>query len=142
MCGPHATVRGLIRELTGRPGNVVVDMEAGLEHFSRGTPGHVEQLLLVAEPYFKSMETAVRAKALAEELHIPRVAAVANKVRDAREEKTMREFFSRARLRLAAVIPADDAILEADRAGRAPLDRDPASPAVVAIFKLAESLEG
>lgn len=141
MCAPHATVRGLIRELTGQPGHLVVDMEAGLEHFSRGTPGHADTLLLVAEPYFKSMETAVRAARLAAELGIPRVAVVANKVRDAGDQAALREFFERAALPVVGVIPADDGIREADRAGQAPLDHDPTSPAVAAICSLVPALE-
>ncbi len=140
MCAPHATVRGLMRELTEQPGTVVVDLDAGLEHLSRGTPRYVDTLLLVAEPYFKSMETAARSKALAEELGIPRILAVANKVRGAQDEEAMRGFFARAGLPLVGVVPADEVVLEADRAGRAPLDHAAASPAVVEITRLADTL--
>ena len=56
----------------------VVDMEAGLEHLSRGTDRHVDTLLVVAEPYFKALETARRCVELGRELNIPRIAAVAN----------------------------------------------------------------
>ena len=140
MCAAHATVRGLMRELTDQPGTVVVDLDAGLENLSRGTPRYVDTLLLVAEPYFKSMETAARSKALAEELGIPRILAVANKVRGAQDEEAMRGFFARAGLPLVGVIPADEMVLEADRAGRAPLDYDAASPAVIEITSLVDVL--
>lgn len=142
MCAPHATVRGLMRELTGYAGPVVLDLDAGLEHLSRGTPKYVDTLLLVAEPYFKSMETASRSKALAEELGILRVLAIANKVRSPQDEEAMRGFFARAGLPLAGVIPADEMVLEADQAGRAPLDYDAASPAMVEITRLADALTG
>lgn len=140
MCAAHVTVRGLMRELTGHSGTVVVDLDAGLENLSRGTPRYVDTLLLVAEPYFKSMETAARSKALAEELGIPRILAVANKVRGVQDEEAMRSFLARAQLPLIGVIPADEMILEADKVGRAPLDHDAASPAVVEITRLADSL--
>ncbi len=140
MCAAHATVRGLMRELTDQPGTVVVDLDAGLENLSRGTPRYVDTLLLVAEPYFKSMETAARSKALAEELGIPRIMAVANKVRGTQDEEAMRGFFARAGLPLVGVIPADEMVLEADRVGRSPLDHDAASPAVVEITRLVETL--
>jgi len=140
MCAAHATVRGLMRELTDQPGTVVVDLDAGLENLSRGTPRYVDTLLLVAEPYFKSMETAARSKALAEELGIPRILGVANKVRGPQDEEAMRGFFARAGLPLVGVIPADEMVLEADRAGRSPLDHDAASPAVVEITRLADAL--
>jgi CO dehydrogenase maturation factor len=140
MCGAHATVRGLLQELTTPARTVVMDLEAGLEHLSRGTPRHVDAILLVAEPYFKSMETAARCKTLAEELGVTRTVAVANKIRDASDETAMRTFFARVGLPVLGVVPADDQILAADRAGRAPLDHDAGSPAMVAIARLAETL--
>jgi CO dehydrogenase maturation factor len=129
-----------MRDVTEQSDTVVIDMEAGLEHLSRGTPRYVDTLLLVAEPYFKSMETAARSKAMAEELGISRILSVANKVRGPQDEGAMRSFLARAGLPVLAVIPADEAILEADRMGRAPLDCDASSPAVVAITKLADAL--
>jgi CO dehydrogenase maturation factor len=140
MCGAHATVRGLLQELTTPARTVVMDLEAGLEHLSRGTPRHVDAILLVAEPYFKSMETAARSKTLAEELGVARAVVVANKVRGASDEEAMRAFFARVGLPLVGVVPADDRILEADRMGRAPLDHDATSPAMAAISRLADTL--
>ena len=140
MCAAHATVRGLVREVTEQSGTVVIDMEAGLEHLSRGTPRYVDTLLLVTEPYFKSMETAARCKALAEELGIPRILAVANKVRGPRDEEAMRGFFARSGLAVLGIIPADEKILEADQLGRSPMDHDATAPGVVAITRLGDSL--
>ncbi len=140
MCAAHATVRGLMREMTEQAGTVVVDLGAGLENLSRGTPRYVDTLLLVAEPYFKSMETAARSKALAEELGIPRIVAVANKVRGPQDAQAMRDFFARAGLPLVGLIPEDEMLLEADRAGRSPLDHDAHSPAVLEITRLADAL--
>jgi CO dehydrogenase maturation factor len=140
MCAVHATVRGLLHDVTEQAGTVVIDMEAGLEHLSRGTPRYVDTLLLVAEPYFKSMETAARSKAMAEELGIARILAVANKIRGPRDAEAMRSFFTHVGLPLLAFIPADEMILEADQLGRAPLDHDGASPAVMEIARLADAL--
>ena len=57
----------------------ILDLEASPEHLSRGTARHADVLLLVAEPYFRSLE-AVRLQAgLAAETAIGRVAVVANK---------------------------------------------------------------
>ena len=140
MCAAHATVRGLLYDVTEQSGTVVIDMEAGLEHLSRGTPRYVDTLLLVAEPYFKSMETAARSKAMAEELGIARILAVPNKIRGAQDEEAMRRFFTHLGMPFLAFIPADEMILEADQLGRAPLDHDAASPAVVAITRLADAL--
>jgi CO dehydrogenase maturation factor len=94
----------------------------------------------VAEPYVKSMETAARCKALAEELGIPRILAVPNKVRGPRDEEAMRGFFARTGLPVLGIVPADENILEADRSGRFPIDHDATAPAVVEITRLADGL--
>jgi CO dehydrogenase maturation factor len=88
----HATVRGLLHDKTEQAGTVVIDMEAGREHLSRGTPRYVDTLLLVVESYFKSMETAAGCKVMAEELGIPCPLAVPNKARGPREAEAMCSF--------------------------------------------------
>ncbi len=118
----------------------IVDLEAGLEHLSRGTARHVDTLLVVAEPYFKSLETAQRSFSLARDLGIEAVHMVANKVRTARDEETVREFADRHALSLAAVIPYDPAVVEADERGTAPIAHRPDAPSVTAIRRLADQL--
>ena len=38
----------------------IVDMEAGVEHLSRGTGRYVDTLLVTLEPYYKALETSRR----------------------------------------------------------------------------------
>lgn len=118
--------------------DVVVDMEAGVEHLSRGTVRHVDRLLVVIEPYFRSLETGKRTVRLGIELGIGRVEVVANKVRDEADRSAIREFCGARGLDVVAEIPYDDALREAERAGSAPLDFDPDMPAVRAIRPLVE----
>lgn len=118
----------------------VVDMEAGLEHLSRGTIRHVDLALIVVEPYFKSMETGARMNVLARELGIPGVLTVANKVRSAADSDALNEFCRRRNMQPAAEIPYDESFLEAERAGRAPLDHQPEGAGVQALAALAKRL--
>lgn len=142
MCRNHATVRSLLAALVGSSrGPTVADMEAGLENFSRGTPRHVDTLLVVMEPYFRSLETGARAVELGRELGIPRAAAVANKIRSREDEDAIRDFCQARGIPIAAWIPFDEGVLAAERTGRALLDRDDHSPAADAIGLLADSLE-
>jgi len=117
----------------------IVDMEAGLEHLSRGTARHVDTLLVVVEPYFKALEIGGRAADLARELGIRRVLAVANKLRDAEDAAAVRACVDARNLPLAAQVPLDEGIRRADLAGRAPIDVAD-SPAVAAIAALARQL--
>ena len=118
----------------------VVDLEAGLEHLSRGTARHVDTLLLIAEPYFKSLEAAQRSFALAKDLGISRIQMVANKIRSPRDEDTVREFAGRHAVTIAGVIPFDPAVVEADERGTAVMDQRPEATSVAAIRRHADQV--
>lgn len=143
MCSAHGAVRVLLGEIVGsEPRPTVVDIEAGLEHLSRGTARNVGTLLAIFEPYYKSMETAARIVELAHELGIPNVYGVANKVRSADDENALFEFAQKHKIELFGSIPDDETMGRAERAGIAPLDFDASAPAVRAISELASRLNG
>lgn len=119
---------------------VVVDNEASPEHLSRSTTEAVDVMLVVAEPYFKSLETARRYTRMGKDLGIPRVAVIANKVRDASDDAAIREFCEGNDMEVAGVIPFDSALSEAERAGMAPVDYDPEAPSVRAVGALLEQV--
>ncbi len=120
----------------------ITDMEASIEHMSRATIRHVDTMLMVTEPYFRSLETVGRMVPLAKELGIGKVWAVANKVRSERDEEIIRSYCAEHGVELGAVVPWDEAIQEADREGRALMDYDLEAPAVVAVEKIADLIEG
>lgn len=143
MCGAHATVRGFLGELVAKSSDaydIVVDMEAGLEHLSRGTGKHVSRFLAVVEPYYRSMETARRVADLAAELGVGEVDAVLNKVRNDADRDAVAAFCASHNMAIAGEIPYDEGLIEAERAGRPPLDYGPALPSVIAIRRLADEL--
>ena len=134
-------MRGVLGGLVaGASRTTIVDLEAGLEHLSRGTARYVETLLIVGEPYFKSLETASRSFALAKDLGIGQIQMIANKVRTPRDEDSMREYATRHGLPIAAVVPYDEAVVAADERGMALIEYQPAAPSVAAIRGLAEDL--
>ncbi|MDP9386585.1 MAG: AAA family ATPase [Actinomycetota bacterium] len=141
LCSAHATVSGILAD-AGRSGPAVtlLDLEASPENFSRGTTRHVDALLLVVEPYYRSLETARRMGALAAELPIPHVEVVANKLRSPGDIEAIAEFFSNHELEVAALVPWGDAVLDADKEGVPLLDFDPDGPVVAAVSGLADRL--
>lgn len=120
--------------------DIVVDMEAGLEHMSRGTGRHLTKFVATIEPYFRSMEVANRVIGLARELGIEDVVAVSTKVRDEGDRKAIAEYCAAHSIQLAGEIPFDASLLEAERSGKTPIDYNPDSPAVKAIELLADTL--
>jgi len=65
---------------------------------------------------------------------------VANKIRTARDAESVREFADRHALDIAATIPFDGAVVEADQDGVALIDHWPDAPSVAAIQQLADRL--
>ncbi len=137
-------MRSLLGELATGGTNeevTITDMEASIEHMSRATIRHVEAMLIVTEPYFRSLETVGRIAPLARELGIEHIWAVANKVRSPRDEEILRSYCKEHGIEIGGVVPFDEAIQEADREGRALIDYGPTAPAVSAIEGIADLLE-
>ncbi len=118
-CSGHATVRSLLADALADVDVTLVDMEAGLEHLSRsgGTLAYADVLLVVCEPTRKSVLTAVRTAALAEELGIPHVLAVGNKARTSEDVEFLASELSAEKIDLVGVLTYDARIAESDRAG-------------------------
>lgn len=142
-CGGHATVRSLLADALDGIDLTLVDMEAGLEHLSRsgGTLAHADVLLVVCEPTRKSVLTATRTAALADELGIPAVLAVGNKVRSPADEVFLRTALAEGGLQVAGVLPYVETVAEADRAGDVTL-RAPSSAVAQAVADIIDAVRG
>jgi len=136
LCSAHAVVSAVLEDLGDRERFVLIDMEASPEHLSRGTIRHVDGVLFVAEPYYRSLETVRRMAALVAELPVPRVAVVANKVRSAGDATAISDFCERHGFTLAGTVPWDDQVGVADRHRRAVVDWPPAAEVTAAIAGL------
>ncbi len=80
VCPESNTLKALVRELVDLPDDLVLDMEAGLEHLGRGTARAVDALIAVTTPEATSLRTVLRIRSLAGDLGLNRLVAVANRV--------------------------------------------------------------
>ncbi len=119
MCGSHTTVRELIHTALAHDNEhvVILDMEASMEHMKRGTAKYVDVMYTIIEPYFRSMEAALRFSKMAKELGIKEVYAIANKVRNDQEEQAIRDYCDKHDLDLKYIVPYDEIVKEADLNG-------------------------
>ncbi len=91
-CPEHALLRRLLKHLIiDRDEVVIVDMEAGIEHLTRGTTEGIDAFIVVVEPGQRSIQTAVTVKKLAAELGVKKVYVVGNKVRNKSDEEFIRK---------------------------------------------------
>ncbi len=119
-CSSHASVRSILGAALEEEADVtLVDMEAGLEHLTRagGTLAYADVLVTIMEPSRKSIITAARTVALADELGIPRTVGVGNKARLPADAEFFAKLCAELGVELAAVVPYHIDVVEADRAG-------------------------
>ncbi|MGH9077813.1 MAG: AAA family ATPase [Acidimicrobiales bacterium] len=143
-CSGHATVRSLLGAVLDEQADVtLVDMEAGLEHLSRsgGTLAHADILLVIMEPSRKSVITAARTVALAEELGIPHTYAVGNKARLPEDAEFFADRCAEHGVPLAGIVPYDPEVVDADRSGLS-LGAGRAEPVREAVDKIVAFLDG
>lgn len=141
MCASHRAVRGLISEMSGYGEYTVTDMEAGLEHLKRGTARNVDVMLIVAEPYYRSLEAAGRTWALARELGIWHVFVVANKIKNNEDQAAIEAFCDKHGMTIIGLVNDEPAFAEAERAQLAPIDHAPDSPGIARIRAIARKLD-
>ncbi len=118
----------------------LLDIEASLEHFAQSKALHADTILVVVEPYPRSLETGRRMIGLARQLLPEALALVANKVRDERELESVQALAASAGVSVLGVVPYDERLLAAEREEIAPLDFDSQGAAVMAIDELARLL--
>jgi len=115
---------------------VILDMEAGIEHLTRGTASAVDKLIVVVEPGRRSLETAQRIFGLARDLKLKNVGVVANKVRTEAQKQFIRDSLPGADI--LGFIPYDEAIIDADLGSRSVTESS--LPAIAEVKKIYQGL--
>ena len=117
--------------------NVVGDLPGGTRQPYAGWADYAHTFIIVIEPSAKSVLAARRLANLAKGRRPIKVVGVANKVTGEDETDLVRD---RSGVDVIASIPLDEALAEAERQARAPIDYAPDSPAVRAIESLVARL--
>jgi CO dehydrogenase maturation factor len=102
---------------------ILVDTEAGTEHFGRGVEGHVDTVLIVTEPSFDSLELTEKIGGLAREIGVQTTWAVLNKIPSEEFRGRMSAELKRRGIALIGSIRYDPQVFEAGLEGR-PVDND------------------
>ncbi len=113
-CPESNTLRALVRELVDLPDEIILDMEAGLEHLGRGTAGAVDGLIGVVTPDGASVRTVKRIKGLAADIGLKRLAVIVNRVQSPGDVEAVRRDLGdipvAAELKLYAGLASDDTL--------------------------------
>lgn len=123
-CPENVLLRRLLKHLVvERSEVVIVDMEAGIEHLTRGTADSVDAFIVVVEPGQRSMQTARTVKEMAKELGVKKVFIVANKVRGPEDLNFIKDNIGD--MELIGSIRFNHSIMEADIKGSSPYNCSP-----------------
>ena len=132
-CAANTLARKCLDLLTGNYRYIVIDNEAGMEHFSRLTTRDVDLLFILSDSSRRSILTASRIRDLIHELdlRIAREVLVINRFRGELDPE-MVEAIKRQNLQLAGVIPDDEQVNQYDREGKPTFDLPLESKAIQA----------
>ena len=120
-CPEHVFLRRLLKHLiVERDEVVIVDMEAGIEHLTRGTAEAVDAFIVVVEPGQRSIQTAATVKELAKGLGVKNVLVVANKVRGDADIQFLRDHLGG--MELLGAMRFSQQVMDADVKGISPFE--------------------
>jgi CO dehydrogenase maturation factor len=118
-CAANTLARKCIDLLTGNYRYIIIDNEAGMEHFSRLTTRDVDLLFVVSDPTRRGILTAARIRDLIHQLdlRILRDVLVINRVQGEPDPNLFKEAENQ-HLELAGTIPVDELVYQYDLEGR------------------------
>jgi CO dehydrogenase maturation factor len=118
LCPENTLLAGVVEAVNLRRGEVILmDTQAGVEHFGRALAKGFNHALVVTDPTFNGMQVALHSARLAAAMGIPAVHLITNRVRNAEEAERARgrredeEHFAFAS---EHVLPYDEAVLRAE----------------------------
>ena len=123
FCGENVLLKGLLHHVfVKRDEVVIVDMEAGLEHLTRGSTKYVDVFIVVVEPGQRSIATAHQIRRLGRDLGVQKVYGVGNKV-TSKEDKALIER-GLPEVEFLGHLSFNPKVTEADKKGISPYDLD------------------
>lgn len=136
-CAANTLARKYIDLLTENYPYIVIDNEAGMEHFSRLTTRDVDLLFILSDSSRRGIITAARIRDLIRELklNITKDVLILNRMTGPLQEDTQEEIGRRG-LALAGVIPVDEEISRYDRSGTPTFQLPSSVPAVQAAWRI------
>lgn len=129
--------RQIVRGLEDGPWHLVGDLPGGTRQAFFGWGGYARTMLVVVDATAKSLLSARRLARLGHGEDAPRIKAVANRVRDPDDVEVVQRGSG---LEVVGAVPWDQALADAERLGRAPVDHAPDSPAVREVESMLDRL--
>jgi len=140
-CYINNLLRGIMDKLIANYDVIVIDAEAGLEHFSRKIIRDIDDLIVVTDTSRRGFRTAERICELVVELdsNVGKIHVIANKVTDSNKDKLVK-LAEDLKLSLIGMIPLDPVIEETDIKGTPLFEISDDSVAAIEIESIVQKL--
>lgn len=139
-CYVNNLLRTLIKNIANEYDYVVIDNEAGFEHFSRKTMRRADRLLLVSDSSEAGLRAAQRIVCLVKELEIE--IKNAQLILNRTNEIVLKDRIKDLGVEIAGIIPEDEKILALSRYGKAITGLDESSLALAEVKKILDKVLG
>jgi len=140
-CYPNSVLRSFIDKLSSNYEFIVMDNEAGMEHLSRKTTEHTDELFVVSDHSVKGVRTIARILELIKELKLDvRHTSVVLSMVPGKIDFHIAEELNRLGISVAAKIPYDAMVKEYDLEQKSLLEIPGDSEAVQAVDKMMSSI--
>lgn len=145
LCPENALLDSVLRYINLREGEVIImDTQAGVEHFGRALAQGFDQIVIMTEPTFNAIQVAKHSAQLARQLNIPYIYLLVNKERSSEERAKVKKIIGEEDLSLFTEIfhlPYDETLYKYEPDVGPLLDLTPPSSFVEELEKLRLVLE-
>jgi CO dehydrogenase maturation factor len=143
-CFANSLLRGVLRRLMRHYDVVVIDTEAGLEHFSRRTISSADYIVVVTDMSKKGLATAKRIKELSKELKLnfKKIFLLGNRIVNNFGEEEIKRFADEEGIELLDLLPYSEEVVNLDLRGEPITKLDESSEYARKVLKIANKLVG
>ena len=131
LCPENALLAAVINSMSLRRNQaILMDTQAGFEHFGRALARGFQHAVVVTDPTFNGLQVALHAARLASELGIPAIHLVVNRARDVGDfERTLDRLDDEGAFRFSSThwLPHDELLPDVEPSVGALVEREPTS---------------
>lgn len=142
LCPENSLLAAVVNAIALREGEVILmDTQAGVEHFGRALAKGFHQAIIVADPTFNAIQVALQTARLSRAMGIPAVHLAMNRVRGPEEHEKALARVNEAGFSFSSIhtLPYEESCLELEPSVTALLERK-RSPFIESVEKLRDEL--
>jgi CO dehydrogenase maturation factor len=114
LCPENALLSAVMRYINLRKDEIILmDTQAGVEHFGRAMSEGFSQAIVITEPYFNSIQVALRTTKLTKQIGVKHIHLVINKGRNEKEKNNVLGFLEKEDFKFSSItyLPFEEKLL-------------------------------